>query len=83
MACMLLRMPLLTALNKVQLLNPAVGVNNHLEEVEVNKYMYTGIPLDNHYTGNKELKRLHATEGQSGLHDLTRCPLYLALCVYT
>ena len=41
MACMLLRMPLLTA-NKVQLLNPAVGVNNHLEELEVNKYMYIG-----------------------------------------
>ena len=60
MACMLLRMALLTALNKVQLLNPAVGVNNHLEEVEVNKHCIL-VPLDNHYTGNKELKRLHAT----------------------
>ena len=48
MACMLLRMALLTALNKVQLLNPAAGVDNHLEELEVNKYMYTstiGQPL--------------------------------------
>ena len=69
MACILMRMALL---NKVQLLNPAVEVNNHLEEV--NKHCIL-VPLDNHYTGNKELKRSHATEAQSGLHDLTRCPL--------
>ena len=68
MACMLLRMPLLTALN------PVAGVNNHLEEVEVSKHCIL-VPLDNHYTGNKELKKLHVTEAQSGLHDLTRCPL--------
>jgi len=57
-------------------------VNNLLEEVEVNKYMYTGIPLDNHYTGNKELKRLHATEAQSGLHDNKVPTIFSIVCVH-